>query len=57
MTDKERIADLEILIVQLDATFADMEAARRKGYLTRDLAVLRAEADKILDARRNGAPR
>ena len=53
---QDRIAALESLIVQLDATFADMGAARRKGYLRRDLALLRAEADKILAARRM-APR
>ena len=51
MESKERIAELESLIVQLDATFSDMAAARRKGYLRRDLALLRAEADKILAGR------
>ena len=52
MKRQERIAELETLIVQLDATFSDMEAARRKGYLRRDLALLRAESDKILAGRR-----
>ena len=55
MESRERIAELENLVVQLDATFSDMQAARRKGYLRRDLALLRAEADQILAGRRNGA--
>ena len=53
---QDRIAALESLIVQLDATFAEMDAARRKGYLRRDLALLRAEADKILAVRRMAPP-
>ena len=42
-----RIAELEDLILQLDSTFADIETARRKGYLQRDMPRLRAEADRI----------
>ena len=38
---------LEDLIVQLDATFSDVEAARRKGYLARDMPLLHKEADAI----------
>ena len=38
---------LEDLIVQLDATFCDLEAAGRKGYLTRDMPSLHKEADGI----------
>lgn len=48
-----RVKRLEDLIVQLDATFSDMEAAKRKGYLTRDLKVLRDEANGIYVARRS----
>lgn len=48
-----RIKRLEDLIVQLDSTFSDMEAANRKGYLTRDLKVLRNEANAIYAARRS----
>ena len=42
-----RIAELEDLILQLDSTFADIETARRKGYLQRAMPRLRAEADRI----------
>ncbi|MCW5714049.1 MAG: hypothetical protein KIT43_06020 [Bauldia sp.] len=48
-----RVKRLEDLIVQLDATFSDMEAAKRKGYLTRNLKVLRDEANGIYVARRS----
>ena len=44
---RTRIAELEDLILQLDSTFADIETARRKGYLRRDMPRLRAEADRI----------
>lgn len=47
-----RIVELEDLILQLDGTFADIETARRKGYLRRDLPKLHAEADRIRDKRR-----
>ncbi len=49
----DRLKELEDLIVQLDATFSDMEAARRKGYLTRDLKRLRDEANRIYAERRS----
>jgi len=55
MTDdllRSRIVELEDLILQLDATFADIDAARRKGYLARDLPRLRTEADRIRQQRR-----
>lgn len=48
----ERIVELEDLILQLDSTFADLDAARRKGYLRRDLPRLRTEADRIRKERR-----
>lgn len=48
----ERIVELEDLILQLDSTFADLGAARRKGSLRRDLPRLRAEADRIRRDRR-----
>lgn len=44
--------ELEDLIVQLDTTIADMEAAKRKDYLTRDLKRLREVANVIYQARR-----
>jgi hypothetical protein len=43
----DRIVEFEDLIFQLDSTFADLDAARRKGYLRRDLPRLRAEADRM----------
>jgi hypothetical protein len=42
---------LEDLIVHLDATLSDMEAAERKGYLTRDMPALHREADRIRGSR------
>lgn len=48
----ERVDKLEELILSLAATFADMETAKRKGYLRRDLTLLRAEADNIFAKRR-----
>lgn len=47
-----RLVELEDLIIQLDSTFADIVAARRWGYLRRDLPKLRAEADRIRAKRR-----
>lgn len=47
-----RVAELEDLILQLDSTFADLDTARRKGYLRSDLPRLRAEADRIRQKRR-----
>ena len=47
----KRIVELEDLILQLDSTFADRDAARRKEYLRRDLPRLRAEADRIRNER------
>lgn len=44
---RTRIAELEDLILQLDSTLSDIETARRKGYLRRDMPRLRAEADRI----------
>lgn len=52
----QRIAELEDLILQLDATLADLEASQRKGYLIRDRKRLRAEADRIYAARRRRVP-
>ncbi|MVA95648.1 hypothetical protein GN330_00065 [Nitratireductor sp. CAU 1489] len=46
-----RIVELEELILQLDSPFADLDAARRKGYLRRDMPRLRAEADRIRQTR------
>lgn len=48
-----RIVELEELILQLDSTFADFDAARRKGYLRREMPRLRAEADRIRQKRRD----
>jgi hypothetical protein len=42
---------LEDLIMQLDSTFSDIESSHTKGYLSRDMAVLRKEADRIRDSR------
>ncbi|MEP2085059.1 MAG: hypothetical protein ABJP87_04455 [Bauldia litoralis] len=50
---EDRIKELEDLILQLDSTFADIETARRKGYLRRDMPKLRAEADRIRKERMN----
>jgi len=50
MTDdplRSRIVELKDLILQLDATCADFDTAKRKGYLARDLPRLRAAADRI----------
>ena len=47
---------LEDLVLQLDATFADLSAAQRKGYLTRDLKLLRERADAIHKRRRTNDP-
>ena len=54
MTDKQRIEELESLLLSLDSTFADVEVAKRKGYYTRDIARVRAEADRIYAKRRAG---
>ena len=35
MTDKQRVEELENLILSLDSTFADVEVERRKGYYAR----------------------
>jgi hypothetical protein len=47
---------LEDLIMQLDSTFSDIETARDKGYLARDMPALHMEADRIRAGRhaRNG---
>jgi hypothetical protein len=50
----QRLVELEDLIIQLDSTLADLESSRRKGYLTRDLKRLRAEAGHIHARRREG---
>ena len=42
---------LEDLIMQLDSTFSDIESSHTKGYLSRDMAVLHKEADRIRDSR------
>ena len=52
----QRITELEDLILQLDATLADLESSKRKGYLVRDQQRLRAEADRIYAARRRRVP-
>jgi hypothetical protein len=41
----------EDLIMQLDSTFSDIESSNTKGYLSRDMAVLHKEADRIRDSR------
>ncbi len=46
------VKKLEDLIFQLDSTFSDIETAREKGYLARDMPVLNKEADRIRDSRR-----
>lgn len=43
--------ELVDLVLQLDSTLADLEAAKRKGYLTRDLPKLRETAARIYDYR------
>lgn len=43
---------LEDLILTLDSTFSDIEAARRKGYLRRDIPILHKQADEIRAKRR-----
>ena len=52
----DRLRELEDLILQLDSTFADLETAKRKGYLTRDLPRLRQEANRINAERRATPP-
>jgi hypothetical protein len=42
---------LENLILQLDATLSDIETARAKGYLARDMPLLHKEADAIRASR------
>jgi hypothetical protein len=42
---------VEDLIVQLDATFSDLEAAKTKGYLARDMPILHKTADGIRERR------
>jgi hypothetical protein len=42
---------LEDLIMQLDSTFSDIESSHTKGYLSRDMAILHKEADRIRDSR------
>lgn len=49
---RRRIEELEDLILQLDSTFADIETARHKGYMARDMPRLRAESDRIRRERR-----
>ena len=49
-----RLIELEDLIVQLDCTFADLATSERKGYLSRDAAKVRAEAERIRVTRRQG---
>lgn len=46
------VVEQEDLILQLDNTFADGNAARRRGYLRRGLPRLCAEADRIRSKRR-----
>lgn len=46
------VKKLEDLILQLDSTFSDIEAATRKGYMARDMPVLHRTADAIRDRRR-----
>lgn len=48
----DRIKEYEDFLLKLDGTLADMEAAKRKGYLQRDLPLLRATADAIRARRR-----
>jgi hypothetical protein len=48
----EHLTQYEDLLLALDSTLADMETAKRKGYLARDLPLLRAAADDIRHRRR-----
>jgi hypothetical protein len=56
MDDAPRLKEYEDLLLALDGTLADMEAAKRKGYLARDLPLLRNAADAIRDRRRMDKP-
>lgn len=47
MTKKE----YEDFLLQLDSTFADIESAKRKGYLSRDLKKLREIVNNIYKRR------
>jgi hypothetical protein len=51
--------EYEDFLLQLDSTFADMETAKRKGYLQRDRHLLKAVANDIYQRRdmiRSGKP-
>ena len=42
---------LENLIIQLDTTLSDMEAAQFRGDLSRNMPMLQREADRIRESR------
>jgi zincin-like metallopeptidase len=48
---------LEDLIVQLDATFSDLEAARRKSFLARDMPLLHRRPTQSRPAGMRGFPK
>jgi hypothetical protein len=50
--NRSYIKRLEDLILQLDSTFSDLETAKRKGYLARDMPRLHKVADGIRDRRK-----
>jgi hypothetical protein len=52
MDDAQRLIVYEDLLLALDSTLADLETAKRKGYLQRGLPLLRAAADDIRERRR-----
>jgi hypothetical protein len=52
MDEAQRLNDYEELLPALDGALADMEAAKRKGCLARDLPPLRTTADDIRARRR-----
>jgi hypothetical protein len=56
MDTAQRMNEYEDLLLQLDSTFSDLEAAKRKGYLQRDLPLLKKTADDIRDRRRTNPP-
>jgi hypothetical protein len=51
------VRKLEDLILQLSSTLADIEVAKQKGYLSRDLPVLHQMADTIRANREKRRPR
>jgi hypothetical protein len=52
MDDAQRLKEYEDLLLALESTMSDLETAKRKGYLARDLPLLRTAADDIRARRR-----